>query len=278
MSYFSIRHPENVFQTMDCDDADASDIQHSKERKRDKNKRKKGEHYKYSSQGLPQESKLVTSHELNKHLDVKGMNNPALSGDGIREMYTSIETADITVTYNATNEKTAAYQPNYQKNMQTANEKQVQAQNDPSITVSYEDIIEKLIKRLSEPRESEESLASAVRKVKQRKKHRDRRKNIRKERRRQKYIKKHKSTRRKDIISSSTIPPADLKHSVPMQSIVNEQKGETHLHFYLSDPKSVDPARTVQQNLETNSKEISDLQETIQLSILTDTLKEGPED
>lgn len=253
MTYLELRLPENYFQSMrSCDDADAREIFNAqlskKERKKMRKRRKMKEHLQHEPQSS-HEYKIVKIHELEEPFPVKTVSNPALNADKPRETHTVEGTSDIKVAYNDAEGKHGTNKPNDQKATQITNKKNLvreEAQTPQGTAVLYENIIEKLIENLSKPAEdsigSKDNLTNALRKVKQRKKNRNRRKRI--QNIRQKDKTENGNRRRKNTSSVTTLPPKQtLKHLIPTQSIINDQKEETHFHFYISDHKpSLNPA------------------------------------
>lgn len=275
MTRTDLRHTRDYFQSLpSCDDAgeDASNTRLTKkERKKAKNRRKENEHSQNPSQSSLQESKSVKSPELKEYLSLKTVSNPASNTKEVTETHTSGETKDKKMTmYVDAGEKHATETDGVfdQDLADTMDKKLVyEAHNNTRIIVPFEDIIERLLKNLSEATKdsdrSEGNIASTVRKAKQKKKRRLRRK--RKQNRRQNHNSRE-SIRRKKTASSGNVPPQDetFNPSLPPQAITNEQRGETHLHFYLTDPKpTLKSAMSVEQITETTNNGTTD-QKTIE--------------
>lgn len=231
---------------------------------------------KKQSQNLPQSSpqdSKATSPELREPLALKTVSSLASGEEVVVDTLTSEETSDISVTYIGEEEKPVPNEPSDQKSMEVIDKKLVyeEAHNNTRISVSFKDDIEKLVREMRTPVEDSDgaggSLASRVRKPKQKRKRRNKRKRTQG---RQKHKHNQGSTRRRKI-SGNTPPSAEtLVHAVSPQSIINEQKGETHLHFYISDPQPTPrPAMSVHQSLETNDKETPDQRETTAPSLPT---------
>ncbi|XP_050703164.1 uncharacterized protein LOC126988795 [Eriocheir sinensis] len=266
VTYRDLIHSSNHFQSLpSCDDAEAgvsSSTQLSKERKKMKKRRKMNEQSQNPPQSSSQKSKLPTSPELREHLALKTVSSPASGAEVVIDKLTSEETSDMRVTYIDAEEKHATDRPSDQKATEIVDKKLVyeESHNNTRISVSFEDIIERLVRELSKPMGdsdgSEGSLAGAVRKAKQKKNRfkRKRTQNRKKQNHNQGSIRRRKN--------NGNIPPSDetSMRAVSPQSIINEQKGETHLHFYISNPKpTLRPAMSIP---ETTRKETSHQKET----------------
>lgn len=258
-----------------CDEGEAEEPSTTPLSKKERKKMKRRK-IKKQSQNLPlrspQDSK-ATSPELREPLALKTVSSLASGEEVVVDTLTSGETSDISVTYTGAEERPEADEPSDQISMEVIDKKLVyeEAHNNTRISLSFEDDIEKLVREMRTPVDDSDgpggSLASRVRKPKQKRKRRNKRKRTQG---RQKHKHTQGSTRRRKI-SGNTPPSAEtLVHAVSPQSIINEQKGETHLHFYISDPQPTPrPAMSVHQSLETNDKETPNQRETTAPSLPT---------
>ncbi|XP_063869549.1 uncharacterized protein LOC135105245 [Scylla paramamosain] len=254
-SYYNLfRHPERYQGIVSCDNPDKKKVPKERKKKVKSMKRKrKNKHNQFVPEYFFQRTKSNTTQELQKNLTTKTGNNGEFS--------------KLRLLNNSTDGK------NTKKFLSGKQIKEVPAnnrkdKNETSHLVPYETVIEMLIKRLSESTEdspeTEESYPKRI--VAQRKKSIKKKKKKIKKRRMQKN--KEPVSRKKDDRLSVNAPLLDqtLKISAPPHSINNERNSETHLHFYLSQPKNLLNLTNIsdQKDVENNGKLSLDKEKTPQ--------------